>query len=340
MKMYTINEAWNEVKRLIPDGVQLDKTSSNRAGYPVYRSTSDRLDYVCDLGTSLEVNLHDGNTVRINLDTTTNDNNESEVITMTNTTTNESTAIILPTTNDNANNTNDNNDNATTTAEGILFDLTPFGDALSEMYKSGNKKMMGAKTLESTAGMLLAEYKLFMVDLQNDAIEYDRLKDAYSHLGKRTAKDTNILKAARTNVYNRIAAICEKAGCLAEATDADFVGKLARDLLSTKTIDNGDGTTSGGEKEFTTTRQAKFIKGVEWLIGSRIHGMTWDKECMVAMTSEQRTKMENRIKKEKEKKQKKEEERKAADPHAKRAAEKAAMKEIVDAKKNAEKKAA
>ena len=100
--MYTLKQAWDEAHRLIPAGLELDPESVARAGYPIYRSPVDRLDYVCDLTARLEVNLHNGNK-SINLyidyesevdsmntiDTTVqannnnnNNNNESEVANM------------------------------------------------------------------------------------------------------------------------------------------------------------------------------------------------------------------------------------------------------------------
>ena len=42
-----------------------DIQSSERAGYPVYRSTENHLDYVCDLADRLEINLSSGKTVNI-----------------------------------------------------------------------------------------------------------------------------------------------------------------------------------------------------------------------------------------------------------------------------------
>ena len=112
--MYTLDQAWAEAHRLIPAGLELDPESVARAGYPIYRSPVDRLDYVCDLTARLEVNLHNGNkSINLYIDyesevnsmndtpiattapvnaiatttpTTTTNNNESEVTNMIDTT--------------------------------------------------------------------------------------------------------------------------------------------------------------------------------------------------------------------------------------------------------------
>lgn len=242
-------------------------------------------------------------------------------------------AIVSPTANDST--------ESTERMDGVIYDVTPFGAALSNMYHAGNKKMMGATTLKETAGMSLSEYKVYMADLQTAAIAFDRVKDAYNRAAKRTAAMTNALKAARTPVYEYINAIAVKAGCFADASDADFAAKIARDLLSTKATDNGDGTVSGGEKKFDTTKQAKFIKAIEWLIGAKLNGMVWDGECSAPMTPEQRAKVEARIAKEKERAKKAAEKAKAdaakAGGKAKRDAEKQARKEVRAEKKAAEK---
>ena len=60
-------EAWNMVNAIFPTDYQKDELSSERAGYPVYRSTAEGhyYDYICDLGDRLEVNLSGGTTVNI-----------------------------------------------------------------------------------------------------------------------------------------------------------------------------------------------------------------------------------------------------------------------------------
>ena len=60
-------EAWRKVNLVFPTDYQQDNASSTRAGDPVYRSTAEghHYDYICDLGSSLEVNLASGKTIRI-----------------------------------------------------------------------------------------------------------------------------------------------------------------------------------------------------------------------------------------------------------------------------------
>ena len=60
-------EAWNMVNAIFPTDYAKDEFSSERAGYPVYRSTAEGhfYDYICDLGDRLEVNLSGGTTVNI-----------------------------------------------------------------------------------------------------------------------------------------------------------------------------------------------------------------------------------------------------------------------------------
>lgn len=63
MKAKNIQEAWSTVNEIFPTDYEKDEDGSKRAGYPIYRSTSeDRYyDYICDLNDRLEINLHDGN---------------------------------------------------------------------------------------------------------------------------------------------------------------------------------------------------------------------------------------------------------------------------------------
>lgn len=53
--------AWEEVNKIFPADYAEDTSSSERAGYPVYRSSIECYDYICDLGDRLEVNLKEGN---------------------------------------------------------------------------------------------------------------------------------------------------------------------------------------------------------------------------------------------------------------------------------------
>ena len=53
-------EAWEIVNQIFPSDYSEDTSSSERAGYPVYRSSVEFYDYICDLGDRLEVNLKNG----------------------------------------------------------------------------------------------------------------------------------------------------------------------------------------------------------------------------------------------------------------------------------------
>ena len=80
MKHITVNSieaAWREVDAIFPTDYAEDERATARAGYKVYRSTrrvndTDYYNYICDLGTSLEVNLcaenWEGETVLIHIE--------------------------------------------------------------------------------------------------------------------------------------------------------------------------------------------------------------------------------------------------------------------------------
>lgn len=57
MKVFSIKEAWDEANRIFPTDYQLSELSSQRAGYPVYRSNVNFYDTINDLGDRLEVNV-------------------------------------------------------------------------------------------------------------------------------------------------------------------------------------------------------------------------------------------------------------------------------------------
>lgn len=57
----SIQEAWDIVNTIFPTDYDENIQSSERAGYPIYRSTIEHYDYICDLGCRLEINLKDGN---------------------------------------------------------------------------------------------------------------------------------------------------------------------------------------------------------------------------------------------------------------------------------------
>ena len=51
MKVTSKQEAWNKVNEIFPTDYAKDEHSSNRAGYPVYRSTAEghHCDYILSL---------------------------------------------------------------------------------------------------------------------------------------------------------------------------------------------------------------------------------------------------------------------------------------------------
>ena len=63
IKVKNYEEAWEIVNGIFPTDYEKDEEGSQRAGYPIYRSTADGhyYDYICDLNDRLEVNLQDGN---------------------------------------------------------------------------------------------------------------------------------------------------------------------------------------------------------------------------------------------------------------------------------------
>ncbi|MCU7522815.1 MAG: hypothetical protein HF312_21700, partial [Ignavibacteria bacterium] len=67
IKVTSKEQAWEEANKLFPTDYAKDEQSSKNAGYPVYRSTAadHYYDYICDLGSRLEVNLSTGETVNI-----------------------------------------------------------------------------------------------------------------------------------------------------------------------------------------------------------------------------------------------------------------------------------
>ena len=52
----TLAEAWTVAAAMLGENYELDERSTERAGYPVYRSTENYYNYICDLGNRLEVN--------------------------------------------------------------------------------------------------------------------------------------------------------------------------------------------------------------------------------------------------------------------------------------------
>lgn len=66
MIVKTTAEAWEAANKMFPTDYQKDEESSQRAGYPIYRSTAaDHYSfYICDLNDRLEVNMN-GESVNI-----------------------------------------------------------------------------------------------------------------------------------------------------------------------------------------------------------------------------------------------------------------------------------
>lgn len=66
MTVTSIKAAWDEASKIFPTDYEKDCVSSEKAGYPIYRSTADGTNaWISDLGNRLEVNLPDGKSVNI-----------------------------------------------------------------------------------------------------------------------------------------------------------------------------------------------------------------------------------------------------------------------------------
>lgn len=65
MTASSVQDAWNKVDRIFPTDYDKDESASRIAGYPIYRSSVDYCNCICDLGSRLEVNFSDGRTVNI-----------------------------------------------------------------------------------------------------------------------------------------------------------------------------------------------------------------------------------------------------------------------------------
>lgn len=66
----SVSAAWAKVNEIFPTDYNKDENSSARAGYPVFRSSVEYYNYICDLGNRLEVNLESGETINIWIDET------------------------------------------------------------------------------------------------------------------------------------------------------------------------------------------------------------------------------------------------------------------------------
>lgn len=66
MTVTSIRDAWAEVQKIFPTRYEHDASRSERAGYPIYYSTAADVNaWISDLGNRLEVNLPDGKSVDI-----------------------------------------------------------------------------------------------------------------------------------------------------------------------------------------------------------------------------------------------------------------------------------
>ena len=66
MTVTSIRDAWAEVQKIFPTRYEHDANRSERAGYPIYYSTAAGVNaWISDLGNRLEVNLPDGKSVDI-----------------------------------------------------------------------------------------------------------------------------------------------------------------------------------------------------------------------------------------------------------------------------------
>lgn len=70
MTVNSIKEAWEMVNEIFPTDYTENTIKTRNAGYPVFDSNlGDENGYICDLGNRLEVNLADGTTVNIWIET-------------------------------------------------------------------------------------------------------------------------------------------------------------------------------------------------------------------------------------------------------------------------------
>ena len=70
MTVNSIKEAWEKVNEIFPTDYTENTVKTRNAGYPIFDSNlGDKNGYICDLGNRLEVNLADGTTINIWIDT-------------------------------------------------------------------------------------------------------------------------------------------------------------------------------------------------------------------------------------------------------------------------------
>ena len=69
MKAKSIKEAWQIADEIFPTDYMKDDSLSEAAGYDIYKSTAYGVNaWICDLGSRLEVNLDNGETVNVWID--------------------------------------------------------------------------------------------------------------------------------------------------------------------------------------------------------------------------------------------------------------------------------
>jgi len=61
-------EAWEQANKLFPTDYEKDERASQNAGYPIYMSTAEGVNaWISDLNVTLELNMSDGKSIRINI---------------------------------------------------------------------------------------------------------------------------------------------------------------------------------------------------------------------------------------------------------------------------------
>lgn len=80
MTVQNINKAWQMVNEIFPTDYEKDEAASNTAGYNIYRSRLNHYDYICELGDRLEVNLANGKTVNIWIESSEDEASEPEAM--------------------------------------------------------------------------------------------------------------------------------------------------------------------------------------------------------------------------------------------------------------------
>lgn len=70
MTVASRKEAWEAANKIFPSDYEPDTRASQNAGYPIYWSTAQGVNaWISDLGNALELNMPDGKSISINIDT-------------------------------------------------------------------------------------------------------------------------------------------------------------------------------------------------------------------------------------------------------------------------------